>query len=252
MSRFRDRFSHESKGLFWSSEEKKLIHAGEYGRYREDLCADFLRQFLPRHLAIGSGFIVTPENNRSTQCDLIIYDNELTPAISDDESNYFFPVDCVLAVGEIKSDISSKVELTDILAKLSAVKTLSKERSKSSASVDGREYQRQNHMNDIFTFVICNSLKWKADTLADDISNMYATKSVERRYQHNLIFSLSDGLHLYRNGSGELCAYPALDKETVSSFKPGQDEEINKLFLATFYTPISFIQRVCVDIGSYL
>lgn len=46
------------------------------------------------------------ENKISTQCDIIIYDiNHKT------ENQKFFPIETVIAVGEIKSDLHSFIEL---------------------------------------------------------------------------------------------------------------------------------------------
>ncbi|WP_444923345.1 DUF6602 domain-containing protein [Microbulbifer sp. DLAB2-AF] len=114
-----------SKEIFWDKKTKRLIHAGEYGEYgeyREKAVIDLLKLFIPQNFKISEGFIITSAGDVSTQCDIIIYDPSYCPKIADTEHQKFFPVECVVAIGEIKSEISGTSSLVEILEKLSKIK----------------------------------------------------------------------------------------------------------------------------------
>lgn len=250
---FKTHFSDQSRDLFWDDSQNKLIHAGEYGRYREDLTSDLLKQFAPKHIEFSTGFIVTPKDSVSTQCDLILYDKDFTPALADSKLNYFFPVDNVFSVGEVKSDINTRADLEEILVKLSKIKQLSDERSRGSSPTDGRTFDYNDETNDIFTFIVCNKIKFKLDKIDSEIDDFYKKNNIAQRYKHNLIYSLEDGLLIYKEQqSNGLCSYPSflgLDSVTVHK---ASSEKVDGLFVSQLYTSLSFIQRVCVNLPAYL
>ncbi|WP_324005679.1 DUF6602 domain-containing protein [Aeromonas hydrophila] len=250
---FKEHFSTQSKALFWDDKSKKLIHAGEYGRYREDLTSELLKQFTPKHIEFSTGFIVTPQDNVSTQCDLILYDKDFTPALSDGELNYFFPVDSVISVCEVKSDINTRADLENILIKLSNVKKLSHERSQESAPTDGRTFDYENGCNDVFTFVVCNKMEFKLNELPRIIDDLYIENNINHRYRHNLIYSLNDGLVIYKDiSSNQLCSYPVFSGVNGITVHQQSSDKVDRMFLSQVYTALSFIQRVCVNLTAYL
>lgn len=111
-----------SKKIFENdSTRNKLIHSGEFGAYRERIVAKFLKLILPSTFDIGSGFIITPNNESSTQCDTIIYNKEDTTLFTDQTNARLFPVETVVGFCEVKSDINSMSELKEIILKMSQV-----------------------------------------------------------------------------------------------------------------------------------
>ena len=54
---FKMSFSNTAKKVF-IDEEGKLIHPGEFGSYRENICKEFLRYIVPSRLDIGQGFLM--------------------------------------------------------------------------------------------------------------------------------------------------------------------------------------------------
>ncbi|MBU5676816.1 hypothetical protein KQI88_10335 [Alkaliphilus sp. MSJ-5] len=50
-------------------------HWGEEGRYKEIILMNILNRFLPKHLSVGTGFVLCPEDKMTKQIDIIIYDN---------------------------------------------------------------------------------------------------------------------------------------------------------------------------------
>ena len=65
-------FSETSEKVFFDDAGKQ-IHPGEFGKFREDICKEFIRFFVPHRLDIGEGFLITSTNKISTQCDIFIY-----------------------------------------------------------------------------------------------------------------------------------------------------------------------------------
>ena len=101
---FKNSFSNVSKKMFHDPETNKLIHSGEFGMYREAIAKKFLRFFVPVRLEIDQGFLLNSINEVSTQCDIVIYDKNVTPLIRSNELQRFYPVETVCSVGEIKSN----------------------------------------------------------------------------------------------------------------------------------------------------
>jgi len=89
---FRATFATLSRELFYGKDEERLRHSAEFGAFRERLCADFLKLFLPTYLSIGSGFLINRDDKVSTQCDLVIFDPQYTPLVEDAERRRFFPL----------------------------------------------------------------------------------------------------------------------------------------------------------------
>lgn len=115
-------FSSTAKSIFVNP-DGKLYHSGEYGMYREAVIKEFLQFFTPGYYDISEGFIITPNNKISTQCDIIIYDRENTPLIQNGDKQRFFPVETVVGLEEVKS-ILSKNDFKKAINKLVKNKAL--------------------------------------------------------------------------------------------------------------------------------
>lgn len=85
----------------------ELHHDGERGYLRERLMADLFRPLLPTTLAVGTGVVVNAEDQQSTQCDIIVYDRSLVPAVIVAEGHGIFPVESVIYVIEVKSKLNA-------------------------------------------------------------------------------------------------------------------------------------------------
>lgn len=84
----------------------KLIHGGEFGGYRERIVSNLIRKFLPKHLAMGEGFVVNTEATKTKQVDIIVYDFENTPELESAGAR-FYPYETVVALGEVKSTLNA-------------------------------------------------------------------------------------------------------------------------------------------------
>src|SRR6266567_5578074 len=102
---FAAEFADTARHVFVDEAQGRLIHPGEYGGYREALVRDLLSQFLPEAYGVSQGFVISPEGEVSPQCDVVIYSRLYAPVIRTPEQQRFFPVESVVAVGEVKSDL---------------------------------------------------------------------------------------------------------------------------------------------------
>lgn len=244
-----------AKDTFWDDEKSKLIHPGEYGIYREELAKTWLRMFIPEQFEIGSGFLIDSSDNVSHQCDIIIYDKSRSPKIENIDKQMFFPIETVLAVGEIKSDINSIGILNKHLIKLSKVKEMRaniKSHDIYQRHSRGEYYPKQNMYDNLFTFIICNKLNFNFD-----IKNIDYAK-VDPYCFHNTLLSLEDGVLNYRDANGQPnCNFPfAHGKPLDFHFMNNIDTEELPMpvasFLSSLLIALSGSTLLNVDMTHYL
>ena len=98
---------------------------GLVGSSREVPVRKRLRQLLPHGVGIGSGCVIDSFGNTSRQMDVVLYENELCPAFSlnEDPASTFYPCEGVIAVGEVKSMLTT-AELENVFTKINSVKKL--------------------------------------------------------------------------------------------------------------------------------
>ena len=84
-----------------------------------------LEQLLPRGLAVGSGFVIDSYGGTSRQADIVLYEKDICPvfSINDTPETTYYPCECVVAVGEVKSGLDRR-RLADAFAKVASVKRL--------------------------------------------------------------------------------------------------------------------------------
>lgn len=178
-------FLDDSEAIF--KIDGKLFHPQEFGTYRERVVSEIISSVIPQNIDVKDGFVITANNNVSTQCDIIIFDKNKTPIINDGVLR-FFPIEAVYAIGEVKSIIRSKGELTEILTKLSNQKALEKD----TVGVESGEL--------LTTFLVCKKLDF--DFLPDFEDHYQNIDNNE--FRHNFILSLEDGLISYQIERGSL------------------------------------------------
>ena len=240
---FMKRYIESSREIF-TDENKKLIHAAEFGTYRERLVKDFISSLLPGYYKFGEGFLVNRESQNSTQCDIIVYDENETPRLESLNENRFFPVETVYGIGEVKSQLSTN-QLITALKKLQTVKTLRNVEPVDTIPinsikvnlVDSTRYQytsypvpeeehtkmsywdpHWNEHQNIVSFLVCESIDLKGDVLEQLNGRLYEPgfESISKR--HNFLLSLKDGLLTYSiKGSSGLKRHHFPNRGDVSS-----------------------------------
>jgi hypothetical protein len=247
----------ESKELFWDESKSELIHPGEFGIYREAIVKDFLSIFIPSRYSIGSGFIISTNGRISTQCDLVIFDHQSTPLMQSINHQIFYPIETVVAIGEIKSDINSKAKLTEALVKLSKIKEMREEIRENifiKHEIEGDYDPIHNPFDQIFTFLICNKLGFEINVTDGHVDDLYPDEILSR-HKHNIVFSITDGILTYHNGECNYY-YPVTYEinENEKLIKP-DNMEIDSHFLhliAGLVMGIKFATILSPDMAMYL
>lgn len=254
-NRFKSVFAEDSVDLYFNS-ENKTFHAAEFGRFRENVTADFLRAFVPGYIDISNGFIVSPTNKISTQCDIILYDKVLTPLIQDDNHNQFFPTDSIKGIGEVKSNLSKGV-LLEALMKLSKIKEISYEISNESIGYNNTEYDREHWHNQIYTFLFCNKITGSTSNLANEIDEYYNKNKVDHRFRHSFILSMDGKACFYNDSVINKCSYPStmhngIKKISTPAYINDNFDEAIKAFAQITYTTLSLQGRVITNLIEYI
>lgn len=215
VEQFQFNFLNNAKSLYCDN-DGNLIHPGEFGMYREKICIDLLRNVVPMRLDFGTGFIVDAVGNVSHQCDIVIFDSNNTPLIENSEKQRFFPIECVVGIGEVKSDLS-KTKLKEALQKLSKVKSMRMniEKTRSIVYETRNNHNREfipyfNPRDQLFTFLICDSFSFDSNNLVNELEKMY--DDIDKKFRHNLILSVKDGTFMYFDGKKAIY-YPFMGNE---------------------------------------
>ena len=179
-----------------------------------------MRNVIPGRLEIGDGFIITSTGKISTQCDLIIYDKNNCPLIENNNKQRFFPIECVVAIGEVKSDLS-KNKLKEALLKLRDNKLLRNEIQSNNPYIFNDsgtiEFSPVNNIRDqILTFIVCNKLDFDYVNIVNEMDEIY--NNDENYYlRHNMILSINDGTIMYKGLKGEnkFMFYPYMNNKRL-------------------------------------
>lgn len=105
----------------------QISHRATKGHVREEIVRDFLREYLPPSLGIGSGIVLSSVDSEqeSKQIDVVIYDKNNCPMLFNLSGVQLFPIEMVYCVIEVKSRLTSS-ELKKACANIESVKVLSK------------------------------------------------------------------------------------------------------------------------------
>ena len=87
-----------------------------------------LEQILPRGIGVGSGFVIDTSGETSRQIDVVLYEKDICPVFSINRTpeTTYYPCECVVAVGEVKSALDGS-SLKDAFSKVGSVKRLKRQ-----------------------------------------------------------------------------------------------------------------------------
>lgn len=236
INEFKTSFIKNSRSLF-VDEEGGLVHPGEFGAYRESVVKKFLINVLPERMGLESGFVVTSNGKISSQCDIVIYDKSVTPLIKNESGQRFFPIESVVAIGEIKSKLSIS-ELKKALRKLAETKSLRDHLYEPSyiycRKEEGSEsiYQPEKDERDqIITFLICEKFLFSPSGNLHDIMDCYSEERPHRPFchRHNMVLSINDGLLTYLHPQGFVYPFPS---KIILKYDYGGTDQLKEIRLA--------------------
>jgi len=166
---------------------------GLVGSAKEHPARRQLERLLPHSAKIGSGLVMDTYGGRSKQQDVVIYDGAFTPvfSINDTPEATYFPIEGVIATGEVKSGLD-RGTLADSIAKIRSVRRLQRHQSReddgfgpvvpprtygsalSMAAIKAEEFSPSTRRLDrTFGFVLAGRLDATVDTILDDLAQAY-------------------------------------------------------------------------------
>ena len=279
---FIDKYNYHTRNIF-VVESGMIAHKGEFGEYRERLVKELLSDFLPTYINIGEGFICNKNEQRSTQCDLIIYNQDETPKLESDDLRRFFPIETIYSVGEIKSKLTIS-QLREASTKLLNVKKIRWDKPSNSRPVNGvyiddyserrflphtsyDEMEEQLDINiwdpenkeyqNIVTFLICESIELKNKTMIEVAKTLYKPSIEHDPIRHNFILSLKDGLLTYNTDkNNELIPYGFPHRGAMATGYRFVEANENGLHVLAFLSEIvGALSKTCIyrfDIKDYI
>lgn len=133
--------------------ERLVAHPGELGTGREEIVRQFLRAYLPKRFDVATGFAFDSKGNVSRQLDIIIANALVCPRFETAGGKRFYPCESVVAVGQVKSSLTSVEALHEALDNLQSVKEL--DRSAGGTVIDTERHEKldhqSNHLHQIFS-----------------------------------------------------------------------------------------------------
>ncbi len=151
--------------------ERLVSHPGELGTGREHIIRQFLSDYLPKRFEVSTGFAFDVTGKVSKQLDIIIANTLVCPRFETAGETRFYPCESVVAVGQVKSSLTSVSELKDALDNLSSAKEL--DRSAGGRAVD-KDYgepidHTRNYLHQVFSFLFVTGNALAGETLHEEL-----------------------------------------------------------------------------------
>ncbi len=183
---------------------------GLVGSAREQAVRLKLEKLFPQAVGVGTGCVIDVQNNTSKQTDIIIYEKDVCPifSINDTPESSYYPCESVIAVGEVKSTLNT-ADLLDAFAKIESVKSLKRygnqgtsfrkycSRSVILGATSETFDQINKPLDQIYGFVICEKIGLTIDTFL-----LKCGEEIKKRSAYlvpNMIVSLCDGVLVHIN-----------------------------------------------------
>jgi hypothetical protein len=131
-------------------------HPGELGRDREEVFRRFLEAYLPRRFDVSNGFAFDASGAVSKQLDVIVAHQLAAPRFATRGDVRFHPCESVVAVGQLRTSVTSRAELLDAFDNLRSAKALDRSANGMAVSYDSGDVldPRRNHLDQLFTFLV--------------------------------------------------------------------------------------------------
>ena len=209
----------------------KTTHPCSVGSGREKALMNKLKNILPHGVGVGSGFVIDSYGKTSSQCDLIIYEEDLALKfiINEDENYAYYNCESVIAVGEIKSD-ATIADIEDSFKKLKIIRELKRHKRADTSfrsylsknSICGAESETynpsKNGFDQIFTFVLCKSLNTPLTSIAKKANEVFETTD---KY-FNLILPIEGNAITYINTAQNCLVDSALNATELCELTDAQ------------------------------
>ena len=228
---------------------------GLVGSAREQPIRRKLENLLPVGIGVGSGCVIDSYGGTSKQQDVVLYEKAFCPIFSVNETpeTTYYPCEGVIAVGEVKSTVTSK-ELTDIFEKIHSVKMLKRFTRASKSILSGKEEstcfrkygsnvtirgaseeefnQTEKPFDQIFGFAIAGALGVTVETFCAKFAEL--ASGTEDQFSPNLMVLLNEGVVFPLAGGSESTILLSQKGATEFYFANMRDENFQFL-LSSLY-----------------
>jgi hypothetical protein len=133
-----------------------ITHNGTMGDVNEKHFIEIIRKYLPDRYAVDTGIVIDSNGKTSDQIDVVIFDNQYTPTLLDQQNHRFIPAESVYAVFEVKPHID-KVYLEYAGKKAESVRVLY--RTSVPISHAGGIYPAKLHF-EIIAGIVATNISW--------------------------------------------------------------------------------------------
>jgi hypothetical protein len=204
--------------------ERMVAHPGELGVGREEIIRRFLRTYISARFEVSTGFVFDSQGNVSKQLDIIIANSLVCPRFETAGGIRFYPCESVVAVGQVKSSLTSDVELQSALANLESVKVLDRSANGRAFDAERREEidRVNNHLHQIFTFLLICGKAMKDSTMQTKFMDRVLVSAPH--VWTNIILALDQYLITFHCNDG-VCPNPK-DARGIALQRTSEDDEL--------------------------
>jgi hypothetical protein len=231
---------------------RETTHNLTAGEAREAALIKLLKKYLPQRVGVDRGFVIDANGGESLQIDVIVYDKS-HGSIFEAAGVRYFPCETVLAIGEVKSDITSTAKLADALKKIRSVKSLDRSNGGQNKAITGpglstpsiaRFDPSANHRDQILGFMFTQSTLAR-ETWLEEVQAHNALHP--RSLWPNLFCGFEGYLATYETEAGSL--YPApMEASTIAIT---DDSERQNLLLLFFCMLSTFVNEAHIARPNY-
>jgi len=204
--------------------ERMVEHPGELGLGREEIIRRFLRAYIPSRFDVSTGFVFDSRGNVSKQLDIVIANALVCPRFETAGGSRFYPCESVVAVGQVKSSLTSDAELQSALANLESAKDL--DRSASGQAFDVQRGENidhlNNHLHQIFTFLLISGKAIKDSRMQTKL--MDHVLATPPHVWTNVVLALDQYLITFHCNAG-VCPNP-MDARGIALQRASPDDEL--------------------------
>jgi hypothetical protein len=161
-----------------------ITHNATMGDVNEQHFIELIRRYLPDRYAVDTGIIIDSDGKTSDQIDVIIFDNQYTPTLLDQQNHRYIPAESVYAIFEAKPTIN-KNYLEYAAGKAASVRSL--RRTSVPIAHAGGTYPAKPHF-DIVAGIIATEISW-ADGFGRAFSAINAELTLENKLDCGLAVS---------------------------------------------------------------
>lgn len=205
--RLRDLLASNAERMRMELELQLIDHPGELGRDREKVLRKFLKKHLPKRFTVSTGFVFDASGKVSDQIDVVIADALACPVFKTAGGIRIFPCEAVVAVGQVKSSMTSESVMREALENLESVKGL--DRSAGGHSHDEASLEPLdplfNHRHQIFTFLFVTGRALARETAQERLMDFVIERPAN--LWPNVVIALNKYLLTYCCAHG-VCANP--------------------------------------------